>query len=53
MVSNKELESVIEQVNDSYSVMEKRIAALEESIADILLENLLNKPVKKESSKKA
>ena len=52
MVSNKELESVIEQVNDSYSVMEQRIAALEESIADILLAHL-HKPVKKESSKKA
>lgn len=52
MVSNKELESVIEQVNDSYSLMEKRIAALEESIAGILLAHL-DKPVKKESSKKA
>ena len=51
MVSNKELESVIEQVNDSYSLMEQRIAALEASIADILLAHL-DKPVKKESSKK-
>ena len=51
MVSNKELDSVIEQVNDSYSVMEKRIAALEESIAGILLANL-DKPIKKERLKK-
>ena len=45
MVSNKELESVVEQVNAAYSRMEKRIAALEEALAAA-------KPAKKESSKK-
>ena len=45
MGSNKELESVVEQVNAAYSRMEKRIAALEEALAAV-------KPAKKESSKK-
>ena len=45
MVSNKELESVVEQVNAAYSRMEKRIAALEKALAAA-------KPAKKESSKK-
>lgn len=33
MVSNKELESVVEQVNAAYARMEKRIAALEAALA--------------------
>lgn len=33
MVSNKELESVVEQINVAYARLEKRIAALEEAAA--------------------
>ena len=32
MVSNKELESVVEQVNAAYARMEKRIVALEAAL---------------------
>lgn len=32
MVSNKELESVVEQVNSAYARMEKRIVALEAAL---------------------
>lgn len=45
MVSNKELESVVEQINAAYARLDKRIAALEAA----------SKPAtaaKKESSKK-
>lgn len=45
MVSNKELESVVEQVNIAYARMEKRIVALEAAL------EAATKP-KKESSKK-
>lgn len=45
MVSNKELESVVEQVNAAYARMEKRIAALEAALE-------ASKVSKKESSKK-
>jgi len=45
MVSNKELESVVEQVNAAYARMEKRIAALEATLE-------ASKAPKKESSKK-
>jgi hypothetical protein len=45
MVSNKELESVVEQVNAAYARMEKRIAALEAALAAAT-------ETKKQSSKK-
>lgn len=44
MVSNKELESVVEQINAAYARLDKRIAALEAVQAAA--------PAKKESSKK-
>ena len=44
MVSNKELESVVEQINAAYVRLDKRIAALEAAQASV--------PAKKESSKK-
>ena len=45
MVSNKELESVVEQVNAAYARMEKRIVALEAALAAAA-------ETKKQSSKK-
>ena len=45
MVSNKELESVVEQINIAYARMEKRIAKLEAALEAA-------KTPKKESSKK-
>ena len=45
MVSNKELESVVEQINTAYARLEKRITVLEIEIATA-------KATKKESSKK-
>ena len=45
MVSNKELESVVEQINAAYARLDKRITALEEALAEA-------KAPKKESSKK-
>lgn len=45
MVSNKDLESVVEQINTAYSRLEKRITALETELAAV-------KATKKESSKK-
>jgi|TARA_R110000822_G_scaffold288757_1_gene410040 hypothetical protein len=45
VVSNKELESVVEQINTAYARLEKRITVLETEIAAA-------KATKKESSKK-
>jgi len=47
MVSHKELESVVEQVNESYARLDNRIAELEQTIKKLAV-----KTVKKESTKK-
>lgn len=46
MVSNKELESVVEQINIAYARMEKRIIALEAALQEA-------KEAKKTTTKKA
>tara|TARA_R100001369_G_scaffold88249_1_gene124520 strand:- start:443 stop:598 length:156 start_codon:yes stop_codon:yes gene_type:complete len=50
VVSKQELDSVIEQVNESYSAMEKRILRLEEALA--AKDCCGSKAVKKERLKK-
>lgn len=47
MVSHKELESVVEQINESYARLDNRIAELEQTIKKLAV-----KTVKKESTKR-